>query len=64
MEQLVVPAVLVTAYYAGLYASWWGHGVGDAWQAAALFVIAAITSGTAVTVAVVRSAGPSAGPRR
>lgn len=54
---LVVPAFLVAVYYGGLVAGWWGHGVGDAWQVAAVVVGAVITSGTAVAVAVARSAG-------
>ena len=54
---LVVPSSLVAVYYGGLVAGWWGNGVGDAWQVAAFFVGAVITLGTAVAVAVARSAG-------
>ncbi len=61
---LVVPACLLAVYYGGLIAGSWGNGVGDAWQVAALFVGAVITSGTAVAVAVARSTGAARARRR
>jgi hypothetical protein len=35
---LVLPLVAVPVFYAGLKNGWWGSGVGDGWQVAAVLV--------------------------
>ena len=61
---LALPPLLVALFYAGLVYGWWGNGVGDAWQFAAVVVAAIITAATAVAIAVarLRDGRPSRGP--
>ncbi|PZF84569.1 hypothetical protein [Jiangella anatolica] len=52
---LVVPAVAVPLYYAGLRYGWWGDGVGDgAWLLLAAFLTAVAVAGCAVVIGVFR----------
>jgi hypothetical protein len=55
---LVLPAVVVPAFYLGLRLGWWGHGVGDGWQFVALGVTVAALVLTATVVAVGRLLWP------
>ena len=49
---LMVPLAAVPLFYAGL--SWWGDGVGDGWQYAAVMVTAVGLFGSALGVVVGR----------
>ncbi len=51
---LTVPVGLVIGFYAGLYVGWWGHGLGDGWPLAAMVMLAVITCGASVAIAVAR----------
>jgi uncharacterized membrane protein YhaH (DUF805 family) len=36
---LILPLVVVPVFYLGTDQGWWGHGLGDAWQVAMMFVL-------------------------
>ena len=46
-----IPLVLVVGFYTGLYAGWWGHGIGDAWYFAMLIVLLLATVGVSSGIA-------------
>ena len=54
---VAVPAILVPLYYVGLKSDWWGAGVGDAWEVAAILVTTGTMVVAAAVVAVRRAAG-------
>lgn len=64
-EALVIPVLVVGAFYGSLYVGWWGHGLGDNWGAVAVIVLCIFEAGTAVAVAIARGGAgskPRAGP--
>jgi hypothetical protein len=48
---VVLPLGAIPLFYAGLRAGWWGDGVGDGWQYAALIVTSVGLLGSALGVA-------------
>lgn len=58
-EALVIPVLLIAAFYGSLYAGWWGNGLGDNWGAAALIVLCVFEAGTVVAIGVARSGASS-----
>lgn len=58
-EALVIPVLLVGAFYGGLYVGWWGNGLGENWGAFALMVLWVLEVGTAVAIAIARGGAGS-----
>lgn len=52
---LLVPLVLVPLVYLGLWAGWWGSGVGDAWQYAGVLATLVAMAVTGAVVAAIRT---------
>jgi hypothetical protein len=51
---LTLPLLAIPLFYAGLVYGWWGNGVGDGWQLAAVMVTVVGLLGAAVGVALGR----------
>jgi ascorbate-specific PTS system EIIC-type component UlaA len=52
---VVLPLGVIPLFYAGLKAGWWGDGVGEGWQYAAVMVTIIGLLGSALGVAVGRA---------
>jgi hypothetical protein len=52
---LLLPAIGWPLFYAGLDRHWWGYGLGDGWELAAIVLTAAGVLTTAGAIALVRS---------
>ena len=58
-EALVIPVLLLGAFYGGIHSGWWGNGLGDSWAAFALMILFIFEAGTAVAIAIARGGGGS-----
>ncbi len=55
---VVLPFLVVPAFYLGLYEGWWGYGLGDGWQKAMARVLVVAVAATAAGGAIRALASP------
>ena len=55
-------AAVMPIYFLGVHAGWWGHGVGDGWEAALMVTTLIVTGGTALGVPARRAGTRASAP--